>query len=419
MIKNYLTYINESKKKYISFIPNDLFNDILKNIKILNITGNEPDELEKIMRKLMVGKYCKFSTDHYGEIKVEGYVKKINYNGLLDENDKFNTTFIVKIEGGLFGRKYMLNGHYDVRVYDTKPEKIITDVDPYGEEDWDETNESVEPKINFIPFDLREEMNPDFKKDDKILTEFAYSVEFHPSKYDYCIKILNDYNYKKEIERRLIGKNINFYQFHYGKKETIKKHGIINSLHLNSKGILIFDFNDGRDSVAVDERMPITSYSPKFNPLDPYGEDDWDDDLNEELLFGHSLSKALKRDLRKMDYGDNKGETFYIDDLNKSGKKLIRALKEKLVDKRVQFYYQSDRGIDGIRSLKEIMIIEDVVDEGFDMLSFTNSIVFIGRPTIREERALDVDRNYPISILGDVVRKFTDEDPLGEEDWDD
>jgi len=136
--------------------------------------------------------------------------------------------------------------------------------------------------------------------------------------------------------------------------------------------------------------------------------------LNEAIK--NVFIKELKKQKLRRRLGDNI-EVFFIDELKGYGKKKNEAIKNKLLNKRVLFYYWSDRGIDGFHIREEIMTVEEIDFQGFDSLSLKRAILLKGTPEIRNMISVYIDTAYPIAILPDVKRKYTKEDPYGEENW--
>lgn len=135
--------------------------------------------------------------------------------------------------------------------------------------------ESIDDEeINFIPFKLREELDPDFTWNEES-EKIAYGEKKG------CERTLEENPaYMKEMKKRLIGKNVIFYSFNY-RDETIKKcHCIISDILFNSRGILVLISINNSISGALDERKPITSFvfNRKYSELDPYDEEDWEND---------------------------------------------------------------------------------------------------------------------------------------------
>jgi len=141
------------------------------------------------------------------------------------------------------------------------------DIDPYGEEKWDDDNmnENVNRNMkSFIPFEIRDQIDPNFEISD---------IE------DYSeMDLSKNQEYLKIIKRKIIGNMVEFYSYNYLKKFTSKEPVklIINDVGYNADGILVFV---GRgDTKAVDERRPVKYIEPKrlHTSNDPYGEEDWD-----------------------------------------------------------------------------------------------------------------------------------------------
>lgn len=137
---------------------------------------------------------------------------------------------------------------------------------------YDKFKESLE-EINFIPFKLREELDPSFVWD-KETEERAY----HHYKIQDKEPLSSNIIYLKEMKRRLIGKNICFYAYSYKDCKISKLHGTVKDLNYNASGILCIHLDTKESKGALDERKPIKNYIYKHRPdIDPYGEDDWED----------------------------------------------------------------------------------------------------------------------------------------------
>lgn len=135
MIKKYLTFINEKIEYGNKFVPIRVFHDEYKYTN--SRFNNTLDEYERIIQELMVGKYAMFSIiknepneDGDAGGLIEGYVRSVNLM-------KGVGNLSVKMKG-LFGRTYVLDVLSEVRVYNKKPKLIKSDIDPLGEEIWDD-----------------------------------------------------------------------------------------------------------------------------------------------------------------------------------------------------------------------------------------------------------------------------------------
>lgn len=135
MITNYSTYINEKSEYGNEFIPINVY---WRKDSSSSMTGAEMKYLyERTIQELMVGKYATFSIiknepddDGYAGGHIEGYVRSVD---LVSDTGNFS----IKMKG-LFGRTYILDVLSKVCVYNKKPKSIKSDIDPFGEEMWDE-----------------------------------------------------------------------------------------------------------------------------------------------------------------------------------------------------------------------------------------------------------------------------------------
>ena len=131
-------------------------------------------------------------------------------------------------------------------------------------------------EINFIPFELREEYVDGFEWNEENEKK-AYEIMDKP-KLLQNYKLMCNEKYLEEIEKLVLNKNIQFYNFNYGNGEIRKKHLLVKEISINLRNVLVFNGNNKVEKYAVDERKPITNYIPKLNPdVDPYGEEDWTD----------------------------------------------------------------------------------------------------------------------------------------------
>jgi hypothetical protein len=148
-------------------------------------------------------------------------------------------------------------------------------------------NESVQEKeINFIPFKLREELDPNFVWDAETEDRAYHHYKIQDKK-----PLHLSIEYIREMGRRLIGKHISFYAYDYEKCKVNKNHGIVEEMGYNASGILCLDLvSPGGTRIpskgALDERKPITNYVyeeeiNKRPDIDPYGEDNWDDEWDD------------------------------------------------------------------------------------------------------------------------------------------
>ena len=136
--------------------------------------------------------------------------------------------------------------------------------------------EYTKDKSEFIPFELREKMNPEFNR--KRAVKLWYNMEYNhrPDERE----IPNDKKFLKEVTKRVLHKHISFYTFNYGNGVVKKCHGLVNGVLFNAGGALVFNLADKYAGGGVDERKPVKLYVPKINPMDPYGEEEWEDDEN-------------------------------------------------------------------------------------------------------------------------------------------
>lgn len=280
---------------------NELFNNlydrsshknIMKDLKIVTYgnkngesfyvkdLGKNRKEVLKTLKEKLIGKRVQFYYDRYRGIDGYTIVKEIMI--IKDVKNIGRGTFSISpiiIEfKGIPERgnqtELIVNKDYPITIL---PDKIIrySEDDPFGEEDWGDVDESVnnDEEINFIPFRLREELNPDFIWDNEIENKCYYNV-YKEKVPEYEIDM--DVKYLNIIIEKLIGKYVNFTIYNYAGGRSEKKRGIINNIRFNKRNILVFQFNG--NAYAIDERKPITSYVRKYNnELDPLGEEDWDD----------------------------------------------------------------------------------------------------------------------------------------------
>lgn len=165
-------------------------------------------------------------------------------------------------------------------------------LDPFGEENWDEDdteNESFrkiyedvdDNEKSFIPFKLREEIVPGFVWDKKTENDCYFNRVDQDRKYPFVSShkgIEKNTEYLSEIKKRLLNNMVSFYRHNYADGTIEKKNGKVVNIHYNNHGVLIFRLSL-LHIYAVDERKPVIfkTIERKFNEMDPFGEEDWND----------------------------------------------------------------------------------------------------------------------------------------------
>jgi hypothetical protein len=256
--------INESNDNKIDeFVPDLLLKD-LYNI------FSDIDQSRKIIIdyfKKYKGRYIKFYSDRRF---LEGYIKDVHYNA-------YGAIWIV-LEGHQLGNTnietpYIVDEMGLVKIYKGKTGGVISEKDPYGEEDWENESFSLEESGEFIPFEIRKKMDPDFDENNRYDISQRMSV---------VVETKKDKEYLWFMKRELIGKRVTFHTFSYRDGNEDVDSGIVVGIDFNFKRTMCFKLK-GKDYLskgAVDERKPIKYWGvpKKFVEQDPYGEEDWDNE---------------------------------------------------------------------------------------------------------------------------------------------
>ena len=430
MIKKYLTYIKESKdpfKEYEDYSLDYIDVPIFINVDILVKQYGFSQALKQI-KNILIGKYIRSyvftKEEEYAMVcKVDGIrIKKIKklYNdryifshiktdnrwyGLMNDNlmdiDKYvdilkklighqinfhsleikdDRSFIEGFElDDVFlnpknSKIYFVNVNGDKMSVDinspiTKYKKrLFTPEDPYGEEDWDDINESK----NKIEFTIKE------------IIKLLRGVKMN--NISDVINALNNtfkenklYLFDKKENKYLISGSKSYFYF-------IPEPYVNKTLHIN--------FDDGGEIKAVHikekdfDNFVISNYKRINNELDPYGEEDWDE-MNES-----SIEKEECVDLR---------------DVVRNPKLLLNKL--------VRFYtYALDNRteimITGV--IKNLTVadgkVKATISNGNEYYLFysRDSIFIIDDPIREREREREIEK---------IRLKYLDIDPYGEEDW--
>jgi hypothetical protein len=254
-----------------------------------------------------------------------------------------------------------------------------------------------EEEIDFVPFKLREEINPDFKWTDK-MGDICYELRGGRG-------IPVDHEYLNLMKKILIGKHIIFYTYSYVNGERGKCHGTVDFMEFNGHGVLIFHLKEEKQGGpyiaqgALDERMPIKSYKMKqiYTEEDPYGEEDWN--VNEKKKV-KSRNVRVKK-ITKKDYAIHGGRGLPF---------LVKYLKLKLKGKVASFSASAKPG--GEESRAGHWWIDDVYLEGYN-------IHIIGHGFLHtKDSQIDVILSLKDDIEYEELIVKSPEDPYEEEDWD-
>lgn len=259
--------------------------DKINEYKIVEIPYNEVIRLgNQELKKLLVGKLVSFKEVVKNNDRL--FIKSIVWNYVYDvfitnelnrSNGKNeNVIYIWSHNIGNIpsykneqSHKVLNSGTIDYLSFN-KNKKEFKNWDPFGEETFESINSDYK-SIEFIPFNLREEIIPEFVWNKKI-EKFSYETSQDWRIYGLMI----NYEYIQEMKYRLVGKKVDFAQFNYTMHLTTKlKNWIIVDIEYNSRGILIFKNQDNR-TAAVDEREIVRVYEnmPKsFDENDPFGEE--------------------------------------------------------------------------------------------------------------------------------------------------
>jgi hypothetical protein len=131
-----------------------------------------------------------------------------------------------------------------------------------------------------------------------------------------------------------------------------------------------------------------------------------------ELWNGGRLSDALMKDLKRLTYGEK--DSFFIDELKGLRKKKIAFLKEKLVGRRVKFHTNN------FQFIKDVLNVYGFQDK-FPPFKF--DYVFTCKRDWVEDDEIGTDykvnKDFPITVMPLIKRVFSEDDPYGEEEWED
>jgi hypothetical protein len=173
------------------------------------------------------------------------------------------------------GYNVFING---VQTAVTSKEDYFKKVDPYDEEDWDETNEAEKfgqyvKTHEFIPFTIRENIDNNFELE---------NIEDYKK-----AKLSKNVDYLRVIKRLVIDKKVTYYSFSYITGKSTKITEFIRSVSFNAFGIVMFTSYkneisavDERREVVVEEIKKRIDESSNWLEIDPYGEENWENELN-------------------------------------------------------------------------------------------------------------------------------------------
>jgi hypothetical protein len=263
-----------------------IYDDMIKYIVEDRSKSEMEQKIVNFYKEKLVGKNIKF------------YGYKVKKSGNSDR-DQF--AFVLKKVEHLSGsgahtyyffsdddKKYAIYSFSDLVNAEVfkKRNRNITELDPYGEENWEDFNESVDSN-SFLPAKIRKEFDPtinliemkeffEFLRDDTITREEKKEM----------IKEIGDIfrknpDYLNEIKKLVIGKNVKF-QDYIGNKLNY----IVKDVSYNSFGVIGFHYGTIYRTM-IDETKIVQVFEGKriYSPVDPYGEEDWEDlwNINEEF----------------------------------------------------------------------------------------------------------------------------------------
>jgi hypothetical protein len=276
-----------------------------------------------------------------------------------------------------------------------------------------------EEVTEFIPFELRKKMNPEFKR--KKAAKLWYNMKYIHNPHEE--EIPEDKKFLKEVKKRILGKYVDFYVFNYGNGVVKKCKGLVKDVEFNAVGALIFDLADKFAGGGVDERKPVKLYSPIFKyAIDPYGEEDWNDDrTNESVESIENIETFNARKFKEyIGWEMNPIIKQDIDDYD-------RFLKRELIGRKVEFFNSSKKRVTDKLLHVEIKVDYKLFDDWREKMThgrpiYTNIIfdirIFLYTMTssgVYELHVLNNEKNKIKIYRGKQI--FSEIDPYGEEEW--
>lgn len=252
------------------------------------------------------------------------------------------------------------------------------------------------------------------------------------NKFNSFIKINEEYSFNVGDRVEILpitAEYIRYYGWPDEMYNTIGKVGTITVLeNEHDKDAYYIEFEDSPDDWyyfedCIQSTNEIPNTNIKWYKKGKLVKDKINKDHKINELFGSNKSmKNIIKDLKslklKYEYGSNI-EVFFISDIKGFGKKKEEAIRNKLLNKRILFYYSFDMG-DSVQTREEIMTVDRIDFQGLDLLSWKNPILLEGTPEFSKMTSIYLDPSYPLAILPAVERKYIDNidiDPFGEEIW--
>lgn len=275
----------------------DFERDFEKNIKKIKRKFNLDDDpwgeenwgvvREKLEydTKFVIGQEVKIRDE--SRFRKQAYCEGGDGNGIIvnitGPDDNIELNYIVRWNNGnhnSYGLKDLLDKNK------IKIKRFNLDDDPWGEENWGFVQENNEKeKFNeVLLFDIRKKFFDD--------SEMVLFQEFYKN-YNINGSCRLDEDYFKIVWDLTVGHLVEFFSH----TQQLFFTWMIKRIEYNHSGIIVFK-GDDRQSYCVDERVPIKIYGKMVKKIDlendPWGEEDWGYELNENTFYQHP-KKPLKK----------------------------------------------------------------------------------------------------------------------------
>lgn len=397
-------YLSNKKKSKIVFNEVDPYGeeewDDIQERKLNNFS-NFVNKNKGIEFKIGDDVICK--KGHQDGYDVEGWEGKIvskddsgagRLNGVIKYGNMCYIKFDYKYYIGHFWIFSELLKHIDpekAELIRKKKEKIRLkhiDIDPYGEEDWEnESRLNENNKYNIILvsdiYKKHDNYNDFFKEMEDLLNGNEIAVYYFNTaneKYSFYAK----YNIGKIGKRPYAEKNY----------KTLN----------NENAVLYCGEHHDDEKLYLDDKIIIKYKSaPKYTELDPYGEEDWD----ENNINDSELNKMVNESINENDLISIK-EMYDKYDYPQ----FLDEMKKLLIDKKIDIY---DRNLIKVmwtkRRDKVVVVNNDFINKTINLKS-NDAVV-----TINNEICLLYLDYIKIKDDKPYINPRPDLDPYGEEDW--
>jgi hypothetical protein len=420
---------------FISDLPGTTFGTVkgmIDHLKYEHVINDE--ELGMRINALLSRYYVSFT-----EVKLAGLkkraenvlIKRIEYfpprnSGIKGSRNKEAGLVVIYDKDN---NTYVLSMNYPITIVKkAKPERRFIPEDPYGEEVWDTNEANQYPSINANRLSdaivrnglevLKRTFFAVYKEDIELISPVKKFLIDHGFKIDpdnmqdhlfdngvyFCFGFTD--NYSREFTRWCKIENASNYKKYYDYLVTLTEFAdIINDLYNNKIHFI------------KHEIYPLNK-KYTYREDDPYGEEDWGDDINPENRLREMKNVDDKRYLYKdISFDDNVEYTYLktnklIDEFHwlygqSDSEHLKKELEDILLDRRVKYFYYTYDPDNQFEPKIEIITNIRVEKNRWGDFDWWETRIFLNGDRIFLGRDLRIINK----------REISERDPYGEEDW--